>query len=306
MRSFLDLLPTDYREAFGVTEILNPERLEAARVTAFTWAAQPGSVCLGLNRKYFDEAAANPNIVAIVAPKAAVSGPPAGKAVIVAEQADELFYAIHNSAIHERSGAKPVAGTIHPEARIARSASIGPEVSIGANTEVREGCLLIGPMDIGPDCVLMPGVMLGTDGMFSKKILGKKHHVRHFGGVKIGRNTIVHAGSNVSRSVNYGEYTTLGDDVNIGIGVNVGHDSTVGDRSELSGRVMLAGRVNLGTDCWVGAAAVISNAITVGDRAKIRIGAVVIEDVPAGADVSGNFAADHSARLRAMMLAKRK
>jgi len=308
MQNFLDMLPAGYREAFGISEILNPECLASARATAFTWAERPGRICLGLNRKYFDEAAANPNIVAIVAPKTAMSAPPAaGKAVILAEKADELFYAIHNAAIHEREKGPAPKREIHPSAKLAPDVKLyGDDIRIGANTEIREACLLIGPLDIGPDCLIMPGVMLGTDGMFSKRILGRKQHVRHFGGVKIGRNTVVHAGSNVSRSVNHGEYTTLGDDVNVGIGVNVGHDSTVGDGSELSGRVMLAGRVTVGRECWLGAAAVLSNAITVGDKAKVRIGAVVVEDVPAGADVSGNFASDHTARLRAMMQAKRK
>ncbi|HSN17922.1 MAG TPA: DapH/DapD/GlmU-related protein [Gammaproteobacteria bacterium] len=308
MRSFLDMLPTGYRDAFGVAEIFNPEYLERARATSFSWTACPGRVCLGLNRKYFDEAADNPNIVAIIAPRVAMSGPvPSGKAVILADKADELFYAIHNAAIHERQKLSTPKRDIHPSARLAPDARLcGDDIRIGPNTEVREGCLLIAPLDIGPDCLIMPGVMLGTDGMFSKRIAGNKQHVRHFGGVKIGRNAVIHAGTNVSRSVNHGESTTLGDDVNIGIGVNVGHDSTVGDRSELSGRVMLAGRVTIGTDCWLGAAAVISNAIEVGDKAKIRIGAVVVEDVPAGADVSGNFASDHMGRLRAMMLAKRK
>jgi UDP-3-O-[3-hydroxymyristoyl] glucosamine N-acyltransferase len=308
MQSVLDMLPAGYRELFGITEILDPECLDAARATAFTWAELPGRVCLGLNRKYFDEAAANPNIVAIVAAKAAMTAAPAQKkTVIVADKPDELFYALHNAAIHEREKVAALKREIHTSARVAPSVQLsGDGIRIGANTEIREGCLLIGPLDIGPDCLIMPGVMLGTDGMFSKKILGKKQHVRHFGGVKIGRNTIVHAGSNVSRSVNHGENTTLGDDVNVGIGVNIGHDSTVGDGSELSGRVMLAGRVTIGKGCWLGAAAVLSNAITVGDKAKIRIGAVVVEDVPAGADVSGNFASDHTARLREMMLAKRK
>ena len=308
MQSFLDLLPADHREAFGIAEILHPDCLGQAKATSFTWTELPDRVCLGLNRKYYDEAVANPNIVAIVAARAAVTAPPAAKkAVIIADKPDELFYAVHNAAIHEREKGPAPRRDIHPSAKLAPNVRLlGDDIRIGANTQVQEGCLLIGPLDIGPDCLIMPGVMLGTDGMFSKRIMGRKQHVRHFGGVKIGRNTVVHAGSNVSRSVNHGEYTTLGDDVNIGIGVNVGHDSTVGNGSELSGRVMLAGRVSVGKECWLGAAAVLSNAITVGDKAKVRIGAVVVEDVPAGADVSGNFASDHTARLRAMMRAKRK
>lgn len=308
MQSFLDHLPSGYRELFGIREIMNPEALAEARATAFSWAELPGRVCLGLNRKYFDEAVANPNIVVIVASPAAVSAPPAGKkAVIVADKADELFYGIHNLAIHERAGKTAARRNIHPSAQLAPEARlVGEDIHIGANTVVHEGALLIGPLEIGPDCTIMPDAMLGTDGMFSKKILGRKQHVRHFGGVRLGRNVVIHAGTNVSKSVNFGEATTLGDDVNIGIGANIGHDCQIGDGTEISGRVMLAGRVSVGKDCWLGAGAILSNAIEVGDKAKVRIGAVVVDNVPGGGDVSGNFATDHTARLRELMLAKRK
>jgi hypothetical protein len=45
MQSFLDMLPAGYREAFGISEILHPERLADARATAFTWTGRLGSVC---------------------------------------------------------------------------------------------------------------------------------------------------------------------------------------------------------------------------------------------------------------------
>ena len=306
MQSFLDILPAGYREAFGVVEILNPEHLAAARATAFTWSTQPGRVCLGLNRRYFDEAAANPNIIVIVAPKVAMSTPPAGKAVIVAEQASELFYTIHNAAIHEYTGAKPAKGVIHPEARIAKSAIIGPEVSIGAGSEVREGALLTGPVTVGANCVIHPHATLGTDGLFAKVIKGSKVQVRHFGGVVIGDHSVIHTAANVARSVNYGDATRIGREVHIGLHVNVGHDCDIGDRTDISGLSLIAGRVEIGADCWVGASAVISNPCIIGKGSKVRIGSVVIDDLPPGSDVSGNFATSHVARLKEHLAGKRK
>lgn len=308
MQSFLDRLPAGYLDLFGILKVLNPECLEKARATAFTWAEQPGSVCLGLNRKYFDEAAANDNIVAIICPRNAISAMPAKKkAVVVAERADELFYTVHNLAIHEADHKPPGRRDIHPSARIAESALlIGEEIGVGANSVIHENCILMGPVQIGADCTVHANVMLGTDGLFSKKVLDRKTHIRHFGGVRIGDNCIVHAATNIARSVNFGENTILGENVCIGIGANIGHDCQIGRNTEISGRVMLAGRVVIGEGCWLGAGAVLSNAIKVGMQAKIRIGAVVIDDVGAGADVSGNFALDHNVRLRQHLAAKKK
>jgi UDP-3-O-[3-hydroxymyristoyl] glucosamine N-acyltransferase len=307
MQSFLDMLPVGYREAFGISEILNPERLADARATAFTWAEQPGRVCLGLNRKYYDEGAANPNIVAIICPRVALSAPPAGKqAVVVTEKADELFYAVHNLAFHEASRPAPVRGSIHPSARIAKSAVVGPEVSVGENSVVGEGAFIAGPVQIGADCVIHAHAAIGTDGLFAKTILGRKVQVRHFGGVRIGDRSVIHTAANVARSVNFGEATRIGREVHVGIHVNIGHDCSIGDRSEISGLALIAGRVEIEEDCWIGANAVISNALTMGKGSKVRIGSVVIDDLPAGSDVSGNFALPHAARLKEHLAAKRR
>jgi len=61
---------------------------------------------------------------------------------------------------------------------------------------------------------------------------------------------------------------------------------------------VIAGRARVGEQAWIGASATVSNAIRVGARARVRLGAVVIRDVPAGASVSGNFAVDHARTLR--------
>jgi maltose O-acetyltransferase len=50
----------------------------------------------------------------------------------------------------------------------------------------------------------------------------------------------------------------------------------------------LGALVTIGSDVWVGGAAIILPGVTVGDRAVIGAGSVVTKDVPAGALVVGN------------------
>jgi len=183
---------------------------------------------------------------------------------------------------------------------------VGPEVSIGAGSEVREGALLTGPVRIGEGCVVHPHATLGTDGLFAKSIQGRKVQVRHYGGVVVGDHSVIHTAANVARSVNYGDATRIGREVHVGLHVNVGHDCDFGDRTDISGLSLTAGRVDIGEDCWIGANAVISNALTIGKGSKIRIGSVVVDDLPPGSDVSGNFAVSHVARLKEHLAAKRK
>jgi UDP-3-O-[3-hydroxymyristoyl] glucosamine N-acyltransferase len=307
MQNFLELLPAGYREAFGVSEIMNPHCLASARATAFTWTKHSGRVCLGLSRQYYEEAAANENVAVIVAPRQAVTGAPSQhKAVIVAERADEFFYTVHNLAIHRHGAYKPAPGSIHPTARVAKTAIIGPEVTLGADCQVGEGVFIDGPVSIGARCAIHPHATIGTDGLFAKTILGKKVDILHFGGVTLGDDSVVHTAANIARSVNFGETTHIGREVRIGLHVNIGHDCSIGDRTDISGLSLIAGRVHIEEDCWIGANTTISNALSIGKNSKIRIGSVVIDDLAAGSDVSGNFAGPHAVNLKQHLATKRK
>jgi sugar O-acyltransferase (sialic acid O-acetyltransferase NeuD family) len=73
---------------------------------------------------------------------------------------------------------------------------------------------------------------------------------------------------------------------------HVSHDCVIGDFVTFSPRVSCCGTVHIGNDVFVGAGAVIRNGtperpLRIGDGATIGMGAVVVEDVPAGATVTG-------------------
>ena len=297
---------------FLVRDCRNPQFLDRCRVTGFTWTEQPHALVLAANRKYFEQASANPNVQGIVATPASVSKTQPqelpDKAVVVAEKAAELFYYLHNSAIHrlapDRKGES--AGAISASASIDPTAIIGTNVQIGEGVRIGPYCLVLDNSRIGSGSVLHPFVTVGTEGFFSKVIMGRKTHIRHFGGVTIGSNCILHSGTNVSRSVNFAECTVLGDDVHVGIYSNIGHDCRIGAGTDISAQVLLAGRVRVGERCWIGAKVVISNALTIGDGSILRIGSVVIEDVQAEEDVSGNFAFAHGANLKIHLQRKRR
>ncbi|MCA9065414.1 MAG: hypothetical protein KDA96_20240, partial [Planctomycetaceae bacterium] len=83
-----------------------------------------------------------------------------------------------------------------------------------------------------------------------------------------------------------------------GVHAVVGHDVSIGEETVISTGAYLLGRCRIGRRCWLGAGAIISNAMIVGDDANVRLGAVVIQNVADNSDVSGNFASDHGTRLR--------
>ncbi len=81
---------------------------------------------------------------------------------------------------------------------------------------------------------------------------------------------------------------SIGDDNMFGPGVYV-TDSNHGIRSgeRIRDAPLEAAAVRIGSDCWIGARAIILSGVEVGDRAVVGAGAVVTRSVEAGAIVAG-------------------
>lgn len=286
------------KDSFGILRITGERHLKNCHRTSFTWSGLPNTLCLAANKQYFAEALDNGNISGIIAPPVIVQGDKFDKAVIISEKANELFYFLHNQRLHEAYDLPRMEYGVHPSAAISERAIIGKNVLIGENVVIHDGSIVHDNTIIRNNSVIHNNVTLGTQGFFSKMILGTKTHVEHFGGVNIGDNCIIHTGTNVSRSVNINEYTDIGDNVHIGIHSNIGHDCKIQNDCDISAKVFLAGRVTIGAGSWIGGSVSVSNAVTIGENTTIKIGSVVIADVPPYSTVSGNFALDHSRNLK--------
>lgn len=285
------------KDAFGIREPDEAARqaLALARQTGFVWTRQQGVVCLAADRRYLAMALDNPSVVAVVVPTAFAGIDPQGRAVIVAERSDELYHHLHATQRFAESGAAP---DIDPSASVDPSAVLRGEVRVGAGTSIGPRVVLDGPVRIGANVRIEAGAILGCDGLYAKQVAGKRLHMPHFGGVDVADDAFVHAGAVVVRSAIRGEATRIGRGAHVGVMSNIGHDVDVGDDATISSNVVVAGRARIGARAWIGASAAISNMVSIGDGAEVRIGAVVIRDVPAGGDVSGNFARGHAGNMK--------
>jgi len=284
------------RDDFGISEVRNPAYLDEAQQTGFVWTRQPGVVCLAANRAWFVQARHNPDVVVIIAPPAVADREQADdKTVVACEQADQLYHFLH--ATQPAANAKDVLD-IDAEAFVDPSAVLRGAVRIEAGARIGPRVVISGPVVIRHDARVDAGAIIGCEGLYAKLVLGSRLHMPHYGGIEIGAGAFIHAGAVIVRSAVKGEATRIGARAHVGVMTNVGHDSEICEAATVSSNCVIAGRVRIGPRAWIGASASISNMVDIGDDANIRIGAVVIRDVPAKSEVSGNFARDHARNMR--------
>jgi UDP-3-O-[3-hydroxymyristoyl] glucosamine N-acyltransferase len=296
----LDLLATKKKD-FGILEIHAKNRLCECHRTSLTWTDVPHALCLAITTKYFRQALANGNITGIVAPPGAIIDEKEyAKAVIVCERPSDLFHYLHNQKIHLEhypSADSNHENKIDPSAEIDETVFLGKNIAVEENVQIRARSIILDNSIIRKNCVIHENVTIGTQAKYTKTILGQRKHIEHYGGVCIGENCSILAGSNIAKSTYFNEYTKIGNNVHIGIQSSVGHDCRIGNNCDISSKAIISGRVRMGDDCWVGAGAIISNSLSVGEKASIKIGSVVIENVSANEELSGNFAVRHKTNL---------
>jgi UDP-3-O-[3-hydroxymyristoyl] glucosamine N-acyltransferase len=156
---------------------------------------------------------------------------------------------------------------------------IYPNVVIGDNVEIGAGCVLGAPGY---------GYVRGEDDRLT--------HFSHVGGVVIeddvnlGANTCVDSGGLSPTRVRRG--TKIGNFCQIAHNVDIGRDCL------LAGRVQIGGGTKIGDRTEIWPSVVVSNKLKVGCDCQIKLGSVVVQNVPDKEAVSGNFAVRHDLSLR--------
>lgn len=298
------------KKDFGILKIHEKDRLRDCHRTSITWTDVPYALCLAMTAKYFQQALANENISGIIAPPSAIIHEKKyPKAVVVCERPSDLFHYIHNQKIHlEYYLFKDFndQNRIDPSAQIDDTVLLGKNVTVEQNVEIRARSIILDNSIIKKNSVIHENVTIGTQAKYTKTILGQRTQIEHYGGVCIGENCSILAGSNIAKSTHFNEYTIIGNNVHIGLQSSIGHDCKIGDNCDISSKVIISGRIRMGHNCWIGAGAIISNSLTVGENASIKIGSVVIENVSPNEELSGNFAFRHKSNLAEYLKKKKK
>lgn len=206
------------------------------------------------------------------------------------------YFLLHNALCGNPAYAGETRPTvIAPTAQISPLAHIAKNnVVIGENTVIEEFVSIKENTTIGDNCVIRAGSIIGGTGFEIKNDGIKTITVTHIGGVQVGNNVEIQQNSCVDKAIYPWDNTILSDHVRVNSLVQIAHGVKVGSFTEIVAHTSIQGRVRIGKNTWIGPGSVIRNGITIGDRARVNMGAVVTLSAPDDAAVSGNFARPHS------------
>ena len=173
---------------------------------------------------------------------------------------------------------------------------VGPEVSVGQDSELLPQTMLWGKTSIGEDCVIGPNTRLTNvtvaDGASVEETVGYDTAIES--GVTVGPRAYLRPGTHLLKNAHVGTHVEIKNST-IGEGSKVPHLSYIGDTQMGSGVNIGAGsitcnydgvfkhRTTIGNDVFVGSDTMMVAPVAIGDGALVGASSCITEDVPAGA-----------------------
>ena len=204
---------------------------------------------------------------------------------------------IHPSAVIAATAEIGEGVSIAPGVVVGEDAAIGDHAVIGANSVIGDDCVvgadtrlaarvtLYDSVSVGERCRLHSGVVLGADGFGYRQEDGRHELVPQLGGVEIGDDVEIGAGTTIDRGV-YGP-TRVGDGTKIDNLVQIGHNCRIGRHNLLCSQVGIAGSTTTGDYVVMAGQVGVRDHVHIGARAILSAKAGVSNDVAEGAVMLG-------------------
>ncbi|MCK9389775.1 MAG: UDP-3-O-(3-hydroxymyristoyl)glucosamine N-acyltransferase [Sulfuritalea sp.] len=268
--------------------------------------AGPGDLAFLANPKYGHQLRTTRAAAVIMAPPAV-----AGPAAAILTPQPYLYYAhvaqwlnplavpeagVHSSAVVE--GEVATTASIGPNVWVGAGASIGNDVviaancSIGAGVEIGAGSRLAANVAIyagcrlGARCLVHSGAVIGADGFgFAREATGAWVKIPQMGRVLIGDDVEIGAGTTIDRGA-LGD-TVIADGVKLDNQIQVAHNVQIGAHTAMAGCVGIAGSAVIGARCTVGGGAVILGHLHIADDVNVSAGTLVTKSIHTAGTYSG-------------------
>lgn len=275
----------------------NCERNAFVQYTQYANSKLQNTICFVLTLEYLKVANENDNISAIITTKNLSNDVSGKKGLVISDNPKKDFFNIHNLLLADSLNTLDIKHHISKTAKIAETVKIYGNVQIGENVIIEDYTVINSNTIIEDNTYIAQNVVIGARGMHNTMIDGNFIRVEDAGGVHIGQNCEVLSGAIIQKSY-FSELTQIGHQAKVSVSVKVGHGCIIGERTLLAGNVQLAGYNNIGNDVWIGPSSTLAHGLTIGNNAQIKLGSVVVKDLKDGEEVSGNFAYNHTKRIR--------
>ena len=209
--------------------------------------------------------------------------------------------------------------SIHPTAVIAKGAKLAKDVSIGAHCVIEKGVRIaegsiVGPgcvvgehavigkgtrlfanvtvyhqVQIGDDCIIHSGSVLGSDGFGFVPTKNGYEKLYQLGTLVIGDR--VELGSNCTLDRGALGNTIIGNGVKMDNQVHIGHNVVVGENTAFAGCVGIAGSTRIGANCQFGGQVGINGHIEICDGVIVTGASVVMQSIETPGVYSGGVPA---------------
>ena len=150
---------------------------------------------------------------------------------------------------------------------------LGPGVRVGARTRIDSHVLIERDTEVGEDCRISHGAVLGTDPQ-DLKYSGEPTRLI------VGDRTTIREYATLNRGTSAQGFTRVGGDCMLMSYVHVAHDCLIGDRVILSNAVNMAGHVSIGDWAIVGGMTPIHQFVRIGPHAFIGGQSRISKDIP--------------------------
>ena len=192
--------------------------------------------------------------------------------------ADHFFIEKPQSGIHQ-SAIIDNDANVHPTAHIGAGCIIG-KATVGAHTILMPNVVIYDDVEIGDNCLIQAGAIIGTDGLGCiRDCEGRLTKFPHLGGVKIGNDVEIGANCQIARGAFSDTIIENGCKIN-GL-CFVAHNCHLEENVWITGDTMLCGSVHVNRNTTIFSNVIVREQRVLGEHSVIGMGSVVTKNVPA-------------------------
>jgi UDP-3-O-[3-hydroxymyristoyl] glucosamine N-acyltransferase len=181
---------------------------------------------------------------------------------------------------------------VDTNAKIGRGVYIGPycvigKCVIGDGTIIDSHVRIYDNVVLGKNCNIKTSAVIGGEGFgFEKDENGNRFRFPQLGDVIIGDNVEIGSHSCIDRGAL--SSTIIGDNTKINNLCHIAHNNKIGKNVVIAAEVNISGGNIIDDDCWIAPSSSIIGYLHIEKEATVGMGAVVLNNIPAGEVWVGN------------------